>query len=156
MYARMEIILLLICSVILARYLERKMKVASIAYSVLFTVSFAYYLFGSDIKFFAIAARNMVGADYYELIHEVLNGGVLIANLSLSSIIIINAVIYLIVGIVSVALFIKGLKKLVSKAKFNKKFVFDFVDHPMDLSPVEGVQIQNFSNIYLLLCQFRN
>lgn len=151
----MEIILVIICSIIAARYLERKMKVASIAYSVLFVFSSVFYLFSSDFKWFVIASKNILG-QYYPIVHETLRSGITIANFSLSAIIVLDTLIAFTIAVVSTIVAIKGIKKLLSKIKFKQtRLVYKANLINDDLRP-NLVQINNGRNNYLVLCQLRN
>ena len=153
----MEFFLLLFCSVVIARYLEKRMKVASIAYSVLFILVSTFYFFGSDFKLFVMAGKNMLGESDYTSIHNALKEGVLFVNFSLSAIFIIDMIVTMITVVVSTIAIIKGIKKLIQKIKISRinsfvriKVLFESVLNP------HKVHINDESNEYLVLCQLRN
>lgn len=152
----MEFVLIIICSIIAARYLEKKMKIASIAYSILFIFSSIFYIFGSDFKLFALAGKNILGANHYEIIHDALHQGIIFANFSLSAIFIIDTLIFGITIIVSTILFIKGLKKLFKKIKISTNNLN--ISYQNSFEVFKPVVVTSYSSQYdyLVLGQLRN
>ena len=152
----MEVALILICSVLAARFLEKRMRVASIAHAILFIVCSVFYLFGSEFKLFVFAAQNMIGKNNYAIIHSALKEGVTFVNFSLSSIYVIEVIVFGTIAIVSTVLFIKGLQKAAKRIKI-KSFILK-LEQPVDNGNFfnQIVQTINGRHNYLVLGQLRN
>ena len=152
----MEVILILICSVLAARFLEKKMRVASIAHAILFICCSVFYFFGSDFKLFAYAAKNMIGENNYAVIHSALKDGVRFVNFSLSGIYVIEVLVFGTIAIVSTILFIKGLKKVAKKIHI-KSFILK-LKQPIEQGNffTQIVNCINGRHNYLVLGQLRN
>lgn len=65
-------ILFLVTCIISARLLERRrMRVAAVFYSVMFITVFSYLLLATELGILRVALTNLLGAQTYELMHNV-------------------------------------------------------------------------------------
>ena len=113
-------VLLLISSIIVARFLEKRYRIASLFHAVLFLFLALVYMFSSDSAFFVTVCKNMVGNTYYASLHEVLTQHMTTISASFSVYMIVEYVTLLIVGMVSIVATVKALKKLASKIKIDQ------------------------------------
>ena len=116
-----ELIIFFLCSVLIARCLEKRYKIASMAHAVLFVFLGLVWVFTSEIELIEFAARNMVGDFYYEVLKEALTERMTMFHLGFSALLMAEAAIYMTIAIASIVIFFKGLKKLGKLIKFNDR-----------------------------------
>ena len=153
----MEYIIFCICSIILARYLEKTSRVVSVAHDILFIVLSAAFFFVTDNAYISSLAIRVVGSDYYTTIHEALIDSQKYVNLGFSTLFIIESVIILITSVAAVIVFIKSLKEVVKSIKVPtiKDLDLSSLKNEEDNLPNKIVKINN-QNKYLLKCCFLN
>lgn len=67
----MELILLIVVSILIARYLERtQYRIAMMAHAVLFVVLLVFYFFGSELPLFVSLGKTWVGQETYKFLHD--------------------------------------------------------------------------------------
>ena len=125
-------IILIICSIFIARFLEKRYKVATICHAILFIVASVIHLFTSDVGFTMYAMQNIVGKYWYPIIRSSFEGGAWIFNLSVSSLFVVEFATYLILSIVAIVSLIKGFKKLVKyfQVKKNNPIIVSYYPEP--------------------------
>ena len=79
-----ELILLLTLSVITARLLEKRYKVASIAHAVFFIFISMVYLLTTDLALIKEAMINRMGEDLYESLNSALSTPVVIMDIGIN------------------------------------------------------------------------
>ena len=150
----MSLVLLCVCSVFAGRYLEKKMKVASIAHSVLFIFMGFFFLFNSGFTLIDTAMINMFGQEAFDEIHEALAASETIYGVTMSSLFIMEVVVYAILCIVAIVASIKGFKKLIAVLRVNSIKVSEGVLH-LEERPTNNL-ITNYQGTYLVLAHLRN
>ena len=151
-----ELIILLICSVFIARFLEKKYRVASVAHAILFIALSLVYLFASKNSYISFALTNIVGEKAYHVIHEMLVDNVKFFNSGISALLITEIVTFAIVSIFGVVAAIKGIKKLVKFIKLeNKTLVIENFFTEIGLYPCRD-NIDTFSKTYLIFGKLLN
>ena len=124
----MEFLLLLLCSVIIARFLEKRFKIATIAHAVLFVVIFCFYILGSDLEILVKAGINTFGEEDYSNIHGAIADNVEVLSISFSSLLVVEAFTFGVASLIAIRTAIKGLKKLIKQLEikiivFKKKII---------------------------------
>lgn len=158
MYAQrpnfMSLILLCVCSVFTGRYLEKRMKIASIAHSVLFIVMAFFFLFNSGFTLIDTAMINMVGQEAFDEIHEAFVATKVIYGVTMSSLFVMELAVYIILCIVALVALVKGFKKLICKLRVRNIVVTEDIllkeDHPTTNL------INNYQGNYLVFAHLRN
>ena len=112
-----EFLLFLLCSVLIARSLEKRYKVASALHAVLFVVIGLVWLFSSNLTFVQYALTNVVGETAYGIIRAAVTDNVIWLRGSFSALLIAELVTYFSLAIVSLIAFIKGLRQLATFIK---------------------------------------
>ena len=111
----MNLILLCVSSIFLGRYLEKKMRVASVAHSVLFIFCSFLFLFNSGFKLIDTAMINIFGEEIFYIVQDTLIATSKIHNVVISSFLMIEFFNYIMTSLVAVVVIIKGFKKLLEK-----------------------------------------
>ncbi len=150
----MKLILLCVCSVFVGRYIEKRMKIASIAHSVLFIVMAFFFLFNSGFAVIDIAMINMVGQEAFNEIHEAFVATETIYGVTLSSLFVMELAVYIILCVVAIVALVKGFKKLICKLRVRNIVVMEDIlleeDHPTTNL------INNYQGNYLVFAHLRN
>ena len=151
-----ELIILVICSIVIARFLEKKYRAASVAHAILFIVLSLTYIFASDFPLFVMVGKTWIGNTYYQQLHQALRGGVMIVNISMSALFVVELVTFAIAAIVSVVALIKWIKKL-SKIIRTKNSTSFFVEpfHYSNNEPKTNYINSNQGN-YLVFARLLN
>ena len=153
----MELILLLITSVLVARILERsKYHVAVVAHAVLFVFMFLVYFFASDWKPFVDLGKQWLGERLYIDLHDALIAGFDSVHYGISAFLIIEIVIMLSAASLAVVAMVRGYKKIVKYIRVRASL--GLVEP--SLVPSCGECASTYSanptgNIYLTLGQLR-
>lgn len=113
----MKYLLLIVCSIISARFLEKKYKVASIAHTVLFVLMSFIYLTSSEIPMIQFAMKNILTEPYYIALNEIISETIFGFHIGVSTLFIVEFITYTIVSIVSVFVAIKTIKGLVKRVR---------------------------------------
>ena len=152
----MDLILLCFCSVIIARCLEKRMRVASVAHAILFIVLFFFSLFTSGFAMIDQAMINTFGKDLFETVRDTLNETSPVYRSIFGSLFIIDLAIDIMTSIAVIILIIKGFKKFSKVVKLNKApLIIKNILIKIRLLP-NKVLINNNRNQYLVLQQLRN
>lgn len=151
-----NIVLLCIGSVFLARVLERKMKVASIAHSVLFIMMSMYFLLTSNNEMIALAMSNIFGKEYYALIHNALVETAEIYQITMITLFAFESFLVALVAFIAVLAFIKASKYILRKIRSN--LIIKNVDNYIPQFAFSSLSrpINNKQGTYLVLSHFRN
>ena len=150
-----EFVLLIICSIFLARYLEKRSKIISTAHAILFIVLMVFYFFTSEHPLIATAAHNVLG-DNYKFIHEAFVESAHYSRAGFSTLFIVEIVINLTISVVGVIGAIKAFKLIVKEEKLYDYFnattnhAVEYVTYP------HKTDIKCSNRTYLLNCCFRN
>lgn len=150
----MNLVLLCVGSVFLARYLERRMRVASIAHSVLFIVLAFLFLFNSGFAIIDQAMINIVGEMYFYEFQEAIRSAEIFYGVAFSTLFVLEYTNYLILSIVTIIWLVKGFKKLIQKFRIKhlkllcKNYIFE--------EEANNVNEVNSQGTYLLLAHLRN
>jgi len=108
----MEFVLLLVCSIIIARFLEKKYRIASVLHAILFVVMFSFYMFSTNLWLLSDVAKFWAG-EYYEIIHSALTDSVTIVNFSFSAFLVVELSIFAAISMIVFISLIKGFKRIV-------------------------------------------
>ena len=153
----MEYIIFCICSVVIARYVEKKSRVVSIAHDILFILlSFAFF-FATNNAYIVNIVLRIVDKDIYNTIHSALVNSSFFIKVGFSSLFIIEVVIYSIMALAAVIIFIKSLKEEAKKIRIKT-----LNDIKLLTSALQKEEKQNVSIIphteykYLLNCKLQN
>ena len=153
----MEYIIFCICSIIVARYLEKTSRIASIAHDILFIVlSFAFF-FATKNAFISSIVIKVVGQEIYNSLHNAMLDSQQYVKLGFSVLFIVEGTVLIIATAAAIIIFVKSLKNIVKSMKI--KTIND-----IDLSSFkEGTSFtpnktayKNNQNTYLLKCSLLN
>ena len=150
-----EFILLVICSIFLARYLEKRSKIISAAHAILFIVLMVFYFFTTNNVLVAQAATNMFGENNYKIVHEAFVESSMYSRIGFSSLFVIEIVINSTIAIVSVIATIKAFKLIVKEYKFYNDFKFDQNIQKCEYYP-RAKDVKCSKRTYLLNCCLLN
>ena len=151
-----DLILLLLLSVISARLLERKYKVASIVHAILFIVQAAIFIFTTEIPFVRYAMMNMVGKNAYNLVNSILSIPSFITIGGISAVVMVDLSILVFLPLLSIILFIDRIREEFKKVRYKVsiKYIIEYV------IVLVGLPLKTFNptkdNTYLELSQLRN
>ena len=153
----MEYIIFCICSIIVARYVEKKSRIISIAHDILFILlSFAFF-FATNNKYIVDVVMKVVGKDIYTTIHEAITASSTYIRFGFSTLFIIEFTILFIVALAAIIIFIKSLKETAKKIRV--KTLNDIKLVVMTLKKEDNPtkeSVQYSQNKYLLNCKFNN
>ena len=151
-----DLVLLCVGSVFLARVLEKKMTVASIAHSVLFIMMSMYFLLTSNNEMIAFAMSNVFGKEYYTLIHNALVETAEIYQITMITLFTFELFLIGLVSFIAVLTFIKASKYILRKIHSNLviKNTGNYIPQ-IDFSSLSR-PINNKQGTYLVLSQLRN
>ena len=153
----MEYIIFCICSVVIARYVEKKSRIVAIAHDILFILlSFAFFFASNNPTISSIVLR-IVNKDIYNTVHNALVQSSYFIRGGFSVFFIIEGSICLIAAIASIIIFIKSLKELAKKIRIKTlndvKLVVRYI--VKDEKP-SVYNIHNNEYKYLLNCKLQN
>lgn len=151
----MNLLLLCVCSIFLARFLEGKMKVASIAHSVLFIFMGVYFLFTSENYWINFAMNNLVGEYYYNVFHDAFIEAAQVYTITMITLFVTEFIICSITALLAMRLLIKGIRYLLSKGRNNKSFIKVFFNIGQN-NEANHASLSNKQNTYLVFSQLRN
>ena len=130
------------------------MKVASIAHSILFIFVSFLFLFNSGFAFIDEAMINMLGEENFLEAQEAIVYAENFYGAAISSLFIIEIIVYTSICIVAITFTIKGFKKLMLKARF-KSIVLLKEQIITSLNPTLALD-NNEQGTYLVLGHLRN
>ena len=116
----LELIILIALSVITARLLSKRYKVASIAHSVLFIIVSAIYLFTTDVAFIKLAMVNMMGETNYEIVRDVFSAPAFYVHAGVSTILMLDMAIFVFIPLLSIIAIVKEVKEQFKELKLQK------------------------------------
>lgn len=146
------IILYSVISIIVARYLEKHMKVAAIFHSILFVFLTTFLLFMSNNPFIDRALENIVGETYFEGFKESLFAKYRIYSSEFSVFIILEMIL----------LFLSIIVLVVTATKVAKTVYEDMKQYKVIFKPMRIAKIQikgtrhHARRIYLQFCRLLN
>ena len=151
-----DLILLCVGSVFLARVLEKRMTVASIAHSVLFIMMSMYFLLTSKVEMIMYAMSNIFGKEYYTLIHNALLETREVYRITMIGLFAFESFLVGLIAFMTVLGFIKASKYILRKIHSN--LVIKNIDKhipQIDFSSLSR-PINNKQGTFLVLSQLRN
>ena len=150
----MNLVLLCFCSIVVARYFEKRMKVASIAHSILFIIMAFFFLFDSGFSLIDEAMINIFGKNNFILIHDALVQASPIYQGTISVLLIMEIVVYATLSFIAIIALIKGIKKAIAKTKFTYNYVLPVQTEAINIPT--GEDLRSYQNTYLVLSHLRN
>lgn len=151
----MDLILLCFCSIIIARCLEKRMRIASVAYAILFIVLSFFSLFSTGFALVDQAMINIFGENLFNAIREGLMEASPIYRSAFGTLFFVSIIIDVITSITALVLIIKGFRKFSKVVNFTKAPLF-IKNAFLKLRLLPDVLIDNNSrNQYLVLQQLR-
>ena len=155
----LHIICLVITSIILANFLEkRRYAVATIAHAVLFIVLSFALLFSVEYAPIKEMCIRWIGEEYYTFLHEALveKYNSYFAFSGLTVLLVLDIVVFVIMPVLSIAVLINDIREAYKKIKADKKVFLHFgVPVPFGNSPKTDYTY-SFDKIYLKLCRLLN
>ena len=145
-----ELISFTLLNVILARLLSKKLRVASIAHSVVYVIVGALLLFSLDNSFIREYLIKIVGEANYYLLNESLESKLQINSVSISSMLVVQESIYSAFAILVILFFVKFVRKLISRFCISYQFRLD-VNEEEETYSLEEEQRKR-KKIYLEKC----
>lgn len=153
----MEYLIFCLCSIILARYIEKKSRVIAIAHDILFIALSMAFFFATDNKNVVNIVLKIVDKDIYNTIHIALVESQTYINIGFSTFFIIEAIIFTTIALAAVIVFIKSLKEEAKKIRIktlnNIKLLSSILKKEEEHSTYI---IPRTENKYLLNCKFQN
>lgn len=152
----MDLILLCICSVIIARCLERRMRVASIAHAILFIVLAFFFLFTTDFKAINYAMSNMFGEKNFLIIRNALLDASPFYRSAISTLFIMDIVIEIMACIAAIIVLVKSFRKFSKGINLKKvQIIIKNTLFKYRLIP-NKVLLENNRDKYIVLQHLRN
>jgi hypothetical protein len=150
----MNLVLLCVSSIFLGRFLERRMKVASIAHSILFIVASFFFLFDSGFKIIDYAMINIFGEEIFYVMQESLRSASNFYGIAFSALFVLEFISYYLICIVAIIAVIKGFRKIIERWRIRKLVLLrtEQVEH---YSPLIREEI-SYQGTYLVLAHLRN
>ena len=153
----MEYIIFCICSVILARFLEKKSRVISIAHDILFILLSLSFFFATNNSYIASITMKVVGKDIYTTIHEAMTASSMYIRFGFSTFFIIEVTIIGIVATVAIILFIRSLKETAKKIRVKTLNDIKLIVVALKQEETPAKETIKYSqNKFLLNCRFNN
>lgn len=134
----------IIASIIISRFLEKKMKVASICYTIMFILLLTYFMLILDIDIII----NIIGINEYKIIKEALIGEYNINTLMILEIIII--VLFIISLIISITKIKEGIEEIVRNKQNKIKVIKEKIKKIIE----EQEENKESKRIYISYCKF--
>jgi len=150
-----ELILLLTLSVITARLLEKRYKVASVAHAIFFIFISMVYLLTTDLALIKEAMINWMGEKLYESINSALSTPVVIMNIGISAVLVFEVAIFILVPILSIAAFIQKVKDDAKEIDIKCPYLKLFGFFKKDLYPSKDFRYNKLET-YLILGKLLN
>ena len=150
-----NLLLLTVCSIFLARVMEKRMKVASVAHAILFIVMSFYYLLTSNFELIQFAMRNIFGETYYGILHNALLETAGYYQVTMFALFFVETITICFTAFLSFMLILKQMKYLMNKIQSrpilhtNSHLIPDYAYNP-------GMGINNKQDSYLVLAHLRN
>jgi len=151
-----DILLFIVLSIITARCLERRYKVASVFHAIFFIVYLFLTLASSDVSFIKEAMTNWMGKQFYTSLYKAINGAENYIHIGLGSIMILDVVVYVFVPILSIVVFINEIREQFKEMKIRvniKLFVGYIINLVLD--PIKDFK-HNKNETYLILGKLLN
>ena len=150
----MNLLLLCTTSIFLGRYFEKKMPVASIAHAVMFIVIAFLFLFHSDIALVDQAMINLFGEENFYIVHDALVETSHIYRGAISTLLMMELVVYAILCAIAAVVLIKAIKKIFAKFNYGFKANINKLNYVYNVPSIE--HDVNSRDRYLLLQHLRN
>ena len=120
-----ETLILIALSVITARLLEKRYKVASIFHAIFFIAVASYYLFVTDYKIIVDMWLNYIDPNYYYPIKEALTGSGIYITSTLHTLVLVEIVTFFFVPLLSIVAFIQLIRDEFKEVDINYTFKID-------------------------------
>ena len=154
----MELILLIVVSILIARYLERtRYRIAMMAHAVLFIATLVVYFFSGEIALFAALGKRWLGVETYMMVNDVFVDRVYIFSYGLSSLLAVE--IFIMVSLVAVATFalIRSYKKVVKMIRLRSSGGYGYINPLLCHEDKQEVRCHDPpGKTYLILGRLRN
>ena len=144
----LETLSLIVMSVIAARLLEKRYKVASIAHAIFFILVASYYLYVTDYTPLVNMWLTYIDEKSYYVLKEALKGSSFYFNHSISTIVCVELIVLIFIPFISIAAFVKLIREECKEISVNHAFKIDrfYIDNK-ESSSKEFVPSDN--NLYL-------
>ena len=152
-----ELILLFTLSILTARFLEKRYKVASIAHSILFIVMTFVYLLVWDFTPIKEMWTSWMGEEMYDIVSGALKDPMPFFNAGISSFMVFEVFIFLVLPILSIVAFVDKFKEQIKKIVINLRYR-DQLNDPvinMGINPDNGF-IDTYNETYLVFGKLLN
>ena len=130
------------------------MKVASIAHAILFIVMAFFFLFDSGFTLVDEAMMNLFGKQNFIIIHDALVEASPIYQNTMSVLLIMEIIVYMMLSFIAILALIKGLKKAITMIKTKYNYVLNVQSEAVEIPT--GEYFHSYQNTYLVLSQLRN
>ena len=151
----MNLVLLCVCSIVLARVLSKKMMVASIAHSILFIMMSVHFLLASENEYIMLAMETILGKQYYEFIHNGLIEVSQIYSITMIALFSFELLMSLFTAFFAVLFLVRKIEETIKHIR--SQYILDDDTTPtykLDYNPSMG--LYNKQGTYLVLAQLRN
>ena len=118
----LQLVSLLLLSIITSRLLEKKHKVAYIAHSVFFVFMLFTFMVSTDISFIKNVMIEWLGVKNYNPLYEAINETFYFVNLSISAVLILEVVIFVLIPLLSILAFIQEIRDQFKEMKVKVDF----------------------------------
>ena len=152
----LELILLLVISVITARLLDKRYKVASVAHAILFVFQLVMFLFRTDISLIRNLMISWMGEKSYWAFNSALTTPVSILNGGISGVLMLEFILFVFVPLLSIVAFVKDIKDTFKelKVRVNIKIIISYIIN-LVLDPIKDFK-HNKNETYLILGKLLN
>ena len=150
------LILLISLSIITARCLEKRYKVASIFHSVFFAIMLFLALASSDVEVIKKGMLNWMGEYYYKSLYDAIKGASSYIHIGAGGLMIVDIVVFIFVPILSIVSIIAEFKEQFKEMKIRvniKLFVGYIINLVLD--PIKDFK-HNKNETYLILGKLLN
>ncbi|MBQ9457289.1 MAG: hypothetical protein IJU64_02125 [Bacilli bacterium] len=154
----MELILLIVVSILIARYLERtQYRIAMMAHAVLFVVLWVFYFFGSELPLFVSLGKTWLGQDIYSSLHAAITSNYGGISLGFSSFFFVEILVLVsFAGVLTVGV-IRSYKRIAKLIRLRAGWGFLRSDLPVVTYENTGVgTFGPMGKTYLVLGRLRN
>ena len=154
----MELILLIIASVLIARFLERtKYRVAVMAHAVLFIFLSFVYFFGTDLALFARLGRFWFGAKAYDFLHEAFATSSDGLSLGFTAFFVVEIVLLLSIAALAMIAMVRSYKRILKLVRMRACWGFIEADSLDSQNDIDGGRSFGYrGKTYLALGRLRN
>ena len=153
----MELALLLLSSVIIARFVAKRSIVISVAHSVLFVFLMAVWPFTTESHLVTSFMAELMPGNSYAILHEAFAGTGEYIGLGFSAVLVVEIVSVMstsIALIISSIKTLKAIRRLLKKGIVRKTVFVGTSNFTTDVPAYDFHQVK--SGTYLQLCQLRN